>query len=101
MTLRAQRGARALHVDVLACVAGTPLDKRPQLSDWLARPLRPWQRHYAAADAFVLIPLYEQLERMPRAASGADAAGDAATTAAAGAGAGAGSASAADDYSFR
>lgn len=44
-----------------ARVLGAPLDKTPQRSDWQARPLSDAQRRYAAADAAVLVALFDAL----------------------------------------
>ncbi|KAL5267859.1 hypothetical protein ACHWQZ_G004787 [Mnemiopsis leidyi] len=40
-----------------------PLDKTCQISDWTRRPLYPEQRHYAALDAYILLPLYYKLSQ--------------------------------------
>lgn len=40
---------------------GAPLDKAQQRSDWEARPLAGAQRAYAAADAAVLVALFDEL----------------------------------------
>lgn len=40
---------------------GQPLDKGETLSDWSQRPLTPQQTAYAAADAALLLPLWDKL----------------------------------------
>ncbi|MBL8783835.1 MAG: DEAD/DEAH box helicase, partial [Deltaproteobacteria bacterium] len=46
---------------VCARELGQALDKQAQVSDWSRRPLRPWQRDYAALDAEVLEEIYQRL----------------------------------------
>lgn len=46
---------------VCARELGQALDKQAQVSDWSRRPLRPWQRDYAALDAEVLEAIYQRL----------------------------------------
>jgi hypothetical protein len=41
--------------------AGLVLDKRPQMSNWGQRPLRPWQIVYAAVDAYTLLELHQRI----------------------------------------
>ncbi|KAI8477134.1 MAG: hypothetical protein J3K34DRAFT_498662 [Monoraphidium minutum] len=53
-----------------AQLLGAPLDKRPQLSDWGARPLSGGQRAYAAGDALVLVALFDELARRAPGAAG-------------------------------
>ena len=55
-------------------VLGHPLDKREQMSDWSARPLRAAQLAYAALDAQVLLVLRARL-RGGKGAAGEGAAG--------------------------
>jgi DNA polymerase-1 len=52
---------------------GKPLDKTMQKSDW-GRALSPAQLGYAAADAAVLVPLYQRLDAKVREAGMADVA---------------------------
>lgn len=40
-------------------VLGMPLDKGQQRSEWAARPLSAEQLHYAAADAYVLLSIFD------------------------------------------
>jgi DNA polymerase I len=47
--------------DVAQFFTGTELDKTQQISDWRADELSPQQMEYAARDAAVLPPLYEQM----------------------------------------
>ena len=55
-----------------ARVLGAPLCKLQQKSDWQQRPLSEAQRRYAAADAAVLVLLFDQLlAQLPAAASDA------------------------------
>ncbi|KHN73129.1 putative exonuclease mut-7 [Toxocara canis] len=49
--------------DLCYKVLGEPLDKREQVGNWAARPLRPEQMKYAAMDAYCLIQIYERLKR--------------------------------------
>ncbi|VDM38731.1 unnamed protein product [Toxocara canis] len=49
--------------DLCHKVLGEPLDKREQVGNWAARPLRPEQMKYAAMDAYCLIQIYERLKR--------------------------------------
>ncbi|XP_076036984.1 exonuclease mut-7 homolog isoform X2 [Oratosquilla oratoria] len=46
---------------VYACF-GKPLDKSAQFSQWEERPLQPFQRSYAALDAWCLLEIYSYLE---------------------------------------
>lgn len=45
-------------------LCGVTLDKGESRTDWLARPLRDAQLHYAANDVLYLLPAYEQLSQM-------------------------------------
>jgi len=45
-----------------ASVLGKPLDKAMQMSDWTKRPLNSQQITYAAMDAWVLLPLFDNLQ---------------------------------------
>ncbi|OOF29048.1 ribonuclease D [Salinivibrio sp. IB872] len=42
---------------------GVALDKGESRTDWCARPLTDKQKHYAAADVYYLMPLYQALEK--------------------------------------
>lgn len=52
--------------ELTRCCLGRPLDKSEQLSDWERRPLRVQQIRYAAIDAYVLLELYDFLEKRAR-----------------------------------
>lgn len=64
---RRRHGPDALGGHSLAAVCerelGVSLDKTEQTSNWARRPLSAAQLEYAAADAEVLLPLYERLGR--------------------------------------
>lgn len=47
---------------------GVELDKGEARTDWLARPLTEKQCHYAAADVYYLLPMYERLQEKLTAA---------------------------------
>ncbi len=40
---------------------GVVVDKQAQTSDWTRRPLKAWQREYAALDVELLLAVYERL----------------------------------------
>ncbi|CAD6198627.1 unnamed protein product [Caenorhabditis auriculariae] len=45
---------------------GKPLDKTEQCSVWNRRPLRPLQMRYAAMDAYCMLMLFDECERLAR-----------------------------------
>lgn len=56
--------------ELVSHLAGVGLEKGETRSNWLARPLTPAQRHYAALDVAWLLPMWQQmrveLERLER-----------------------------------
>ncbi|HEV7516781.1 MAG TPA: ribonuclease D, partial [Thermoanaerobaculia bacterium] len=54
-------GASLGYQKLVATVLGVELGKGETRTDWLARPLSPAQRSYAAEDVAYLLPVYERL----------------------------------------
>jgi ribonuclease D len=54
-------GAALSYQKLVAAVLGVELPKGETRTDWLARPLSPAQRSYAAEDVVYLLPVYERL----------------------------------------
>ncbi|XP_013188882.2 exonuclease mut-7 homolog [Amyelois transitella] len=57
------KGGNSLSCLVHACF-GLPLEKAEQCSNWEIRPLRATQIQYAAVDAFVLMKIYQFLQKL-------------------------------------
>ncbi|KAJ0181879.1 hypothetical protein K1T71_002601 [Dendrolimus kikuchii] len=58
-------GGKSLSSLVQACF-GLPLQKTEQCSNWELRPLRETQLRYAALDAYVLLQIYNYLQKLCR-----------------------------------